>query len=149
MESPPKECVRLHNLFREEKISHELLMKIKISLLTRWLLFTFCFFKKAFELCYQRDELQDWWSRSKSFDCIRSAIFHYFEFIQITFFNYPRSSMVTFQCQLDSSINANSAEPVTSCPLFQTWLNEPELDNPIHCQRFVSDKCTLSVKTFH
>ena len=54
--------------------------------------------------------------------------------------------MVTFQCQLDSSMIANSAEPMTSCPLFQTWLNEPELDNQIHCQRFVSDKCTLLSK---
>lgn len=56
--------------------------------------------------------------------------------------------MVTFQCQLGSSMNANSAELVTSSPFFQTRLNEPELDNPIHCQRFVSHKCTLFFKTF-
>lgn len=111
----------------------------------------FLLLQKAIGLCNinQRDELQDWRSQLQSFNYIRSAIFHYFGSTQITFFNCPRLFMVTFQCQLDRAINANSAEPVTSCPFFQTWLNEPELDNPVHCQRFMSDKCTLSFKTFH
>ena len=90
----------------------------------------FLFLQKTIELCNQRDESQDWHSKSKSVNYIRSAILHYFGSIQITFFNHPRTFMVTFQCQLDRAMNANSAEPVTSCPLLQTWLNEPELDNP-------------------